>query len=218
MQKIKPHLFNRLSVLKLLIDNDNIVFVRQSSENSTLINAVFHTQFEDFKRSEKSEFIRDNIIKHKRFMDDINVELQKEYENSIKKSTLEFLYDTFDIKDVLNSKNIYNYVKEFEDLKNVSEDKISKLTNELLKFKDLIIDYNFKKIISSKELLSKLFEINILCLDPSSRMLINKENQYERSIILIEYNDEHLYEPVGKMVDDNILFEFHNDENVIINL
>ena len=50
MQKIKPHLFNRLSVLKLLIDNDNIVFVRQSSENSTLINAVFHTQFEDFKR------------------------------------------------------------------------------------------------------------------------------------------------------------------------
>ena len=218
MQKIKPHLFNRLSVLKLLIDNDNIVFVRQSSENSTLINAVFHTQFEDFKRSEKSEFIRDNIIKHKRFMDDINVELQKEYENSIKKSTLEFLYDTFDIKDVLNSKNIYNYVKEFEDLKNVSEDKISKLTNELLKFKDLIIDNNFKKIISSKELLSKLFEINILCLDPSSRMLINKENQYERSIILIEYNDEHLYEPVGKMVDDNILFEFHNDENVIINL
>ena len=218
MQKIKPHLFNRLSVLKLLIDNDNIVFVRQSSENSTLINAVFHTQVEDFKRSEKSEFIRDNIIKHKRFMDDINVELQKEYENSIKKSTLEFLYDTFDIKDVLNSKNIYNYVKEFEDLKNVSEDKISKLTNELLKFKDLIIDYNFKKIISSKELLSKLFEINILCLDPSSRMLINKENQYERSIILIEYNDEHLYEPVGKMVDDNILFEFHNDENVIINL
>ena len=218
MQKIKPHHFNRLSVLKLLIDNDNIVFVRQSSENSTLINAVFHTQFEDFKRSEKSEFIRDNIIKHKRFMDDINVELQKEYENSIKKSTLEFLYDTFDIKDVLNSKNIYNYVKEFEDLKNVSEDKISKLTNELLKFKDLIIDYNFKKIISSKELLSKLFEINILCLDPSSRMLINKENQYERSIILIEYNDEHLYEPVGKMVDDNILFEFHNDENVIINL
>ena len=218
MQKIKPHLFNRLSVLKLLIDNDNIVFVRQSSENSTLINAVFHTQFEDFKRSEKSEFIRDNIIKHKRFMDDINVELQKEYENSIKKSTLEFLYDTFDIKDVLNSKNIYNYVKEFEDLKNVSEDKISKLTNELLKFKDLIIDYNFKKIISSKELLSKLFEINILCLDPSSRMLINKENQYERSIILIEYNDEHLYEPVGKMVDDNILFEFHNDENIIINL
>ena len=218
MQKIKPHLFNRLSVLKLLIDNDNIVFVRQSSENSTLINAVFHTQFEDFKRSEKSEFIRDNIIKHKRFMDDINVGLQKEYENSIKKSTLEFLYDTFDIKDVLNSKNIYNYVKEFEDLKNVSEDKISKLTNELLKFKDLIIDYNFKKIISSKELLSKLFEINILCLDPSSRLLINKENQYERSIILIEYNDEHLYEPVGKMVDDNILFEFHNDENVIINL
>ena len=103
-------------------------------------------------------------------------------------------------------------------MKNVSEDKISKLTNELLKFKDLIIDYNFKKIISSKELLSKLFEINILCLDPSSRMLINKENQYERSIILIEYNDEHLYEPVGKMVDDNILFEFHNDENVIINL
>ena len=162
MQKIKPHLFNRLSVLKLLIDNDNIVFVRQSSENSTLINAVFHTQFEDFKRSEKSEFIRDNIIKHKRFMDDINVELQKEYENSIKKSTLEFLYDTFDIKDVLNSKNIYNYVKEFEDLKNVSEDKISKLTNELLKFKDLIIDYNFKKIISSKELLSKLPNANSL--------------------------------------------------------
>ena len=45
-----------------------------------------------------------------------------------------------------------------------------------------------------------------------------RQNQYERSIILIEYNDEHLYEPVGKMVDDNILFEFHNDENVIINL
>ena len=217
MQKINQHTKNRLSVLKLPID-DNIVYIRQSFFKPTLIKSVFHTLHtrENFK-SEKID-IKDIIIKHKHFLDNIKVELQKEYNNFIKNSTLEFLYDTFDIKYVLLSNNIHKYVKEeLEVLKNIPEEKLEKLINELFKLKDCIIEYNYKQIISSKQLLSKLFNINILCLDPSTRMLINKEKDYEKSIILIEYNDRE-YEPVGKMIEDEIIFEFFNDDNLIINL
>lgn len=211
MQKIKKHDKNRLSVLKLPID-DNIVYVRQSFDNTTLIKSVFHTN-EDFKRCD----FRDIINKHKNFLDNINVDLQKEYNNVIKNSTLEFLYDTFDIKYVLISNDIHKYVKELKVLKNIPEEKLEKLIKEIFKLKDCIIEYNYKQIISSKQLLSKLFNINILCLDPSTRMLINKEKEYEKSIILIEYNDRE-YEPVGKMIEEEIIFEFFNDDNLIINL
>jgi len=213
MQKINKHVKNRLSVLKLPID-DNIVYVRQSFDNPTLIKSVLHTR-ENFK-SETID-IKDIIIKHKHFLDNINVELQKEYNNVIKTLTLEFLYDTFDIKYVLISNDIHKYVKKLEVLKNITEEKLEKLIKELFKLKDCIIEYIYRQIISSKQLLSKLFNINILCLDPSTRMLINKEKEYEKSIILIEYNDRE-YEPIGKMIEDEIIFEFFNDDNLIINL